>query len=89
MINVMTKARVLSKWSKDVVKDDGSTTTYYSVKLADPVKCENDVCNVSEEVYNKVQEGSDVCLYGYVARFGKNTSLKFTQFFDSKEHFKW
>lgn len=89
MINVMTRSRVLAKWSKDVQRDDGTVNTYYSLKLANPQECENDTCNVSKEVYDAVEPQQDVVLYGYVARFGKNTALKFTAVFDKQKHFAW
>lgn len=89
MVNVMTKARVLEKWSKDSTRKDGTPVTYYNVKIADPVNFSNDTVSVSKEVFDNVENGQDVCLYGRVDRYGQTTVLRFTEIFSSKKHFTW
>lgn len=89
MVNVMTKVRVLRKWSKDVTKDDGTKVTYYNVKVADPVEYDSEILSVTKELYDSLHEEQDVCIYGSINRFGMRTVVQFTELFNSKKHFTW
>lgn len=63
-IPIVTKVRVVDKSSKDGTKKDGSPTTFYNIKCADPVTFDSQLIGVSEEVYNVCEIGKDVKLVG-------------------------
>ena len=63
-IPVFTKVRVVSKSTKEGTKKDGTPTTFFNLKVADPVTFDSQVIGVSEEVYNEAEEGKDIKLVG-------------------------
>lgn len=61
---ILTRARVLSKSTKDGKDKDGKPKTYFNIKLADTSTFDSQIVGVNEEVYNAVEEGQDVLLGG-------------------------
>ena len=69
---IVTQGKVVSKNCKDYTKDDGTTTTYYNLKIGNVETCDSQVISVPEEVYNKVNESDQVQLKGVAGGIGKN-----------------
>lgn len=63
-IPILTKVRVISKSKKEGTKKDGTATTFFNLKVADPVTFDSQIIGVSEEVYNEAEEGKDIKLVG-------------------------
>lgn len=61
---ILTRARVLSKSTKEGTGKDGSPKIYFNVKLADTSTFDSQIVGVNEEVYNSIEEGQDVLLGG-------------------------
>ena len=61
---IVTKARVLSKSTKEGTDKNGAPKMYYNLKLADTQTFDSQIVGVSEEIYNSVEEGKDVKLAG-------------------------
>lgn len=63
-IPILTKVKVISKFTNDGTDRNGNPRIYYNLKVADPVTYDNQIVGVPEEVYNSVTEGQDVSLVG-------------------------
>ena len=61
---IVTKARVLSKSTKDGTDKNGNPKTYYNLKLADTQTFDSQIVGVTEEIYNAAQENKDIKLAG-------------------------
>lgn len=61
---IVTKARVLSKSTKEGTDKNGSPKMYFNLKLADTQTFDSQIVGVTEEIYNAVEEGKDVKLAG-------------------------
>lgn len=69
-IPIFTKVKVVQKFTNDRKKDDGSTVTYYNIKAVDTVSYDSQIIGVSEDIYNKAEEGKDISLIGKCGGLG-------------------
>ena len=77
-IPIFTKVRVAQKFSKDVEGENG-VKTYYNIKCVDTVSYDSQIVGVSEDVYNKCEEGKDIKLYGKCGGLGNKRYWYFNQ----------
>lgn len=70
-IPIFTKVRVAQKFTKDYKKEDGSSGTYYNIKVVDMVSYDSQILGVSEDVFNKCEEGKDIKLFGKCGGMGQ------------------
>ena len=63
-IPIVTKVRVLSKWTKDGKDKEGNDKTYYNIKVADPQTYDTQTIGVTEDIYNMAVENEDIKLIG-------------------------
>lgn len=69
--------RVKGKWTNDYKKDDGTVTTYYNVKCADYISCDNLQMSVTKELFDSLIEEEDYILYGSCGQSGKDKWWRF------------
>ena len=63
-IPIFTQVRVLEKQTKDGKDREGNPRIYYNLKVADTQTYDNQIIGVSEEIFNKVEEGKDFRFIG-------------------------
>lgn len=69
--------RVKGKWTNDYKKDDGTVTTYYNVKCADYLSCDNLQLSVTKDLFDSLIEEEDYILYGSCGQSGKDKWWRF------------
>lgn len=69
-IPIFTKVKVVQKFTNERKKDDGSVMTYYNIKAVDTVSYDSQIIGVSEDIYNKAEEGKDIKLIGKCGGLG-------------------
>ena len=78
-LSIVAQAEVIEKTTRDYRKDDGTTTTYYNIKLGDRKLCESQTVSVSQELFNAVKEGETVKLKGLVGGVGNQKWFTFKE----------
>lgn len=65
-IPIVTKVRVLSKWTNEGKDKDGNPKIYYNIKVADTATYDTQTIGVPEDVFNKAEENKDIKLIGKI-----------------------
>ena len=63
-IPIVTKVRVLSKWTNEGKDREGNPKLYYNLKVADTATYDTQTIGVPEDVYNQAVEQKDIKLIG-------------------------
>lgn len=63
-IPIVTKVRVLSKWTNEGKDREGNPKIYYNLKVADTATYDTQTIGVPEDVYNQAVEQKDIKLIG-------------------------
>lgn len=76
---IVTQAKVIEKIEKPYTRQDGTTTTYYNLKLGDFARCESQTISVDKSIYDQVSEGQDIKLKGLAGGVGNSKWFSFNE----------